>query len=157
MYKTRSGVLVLAVSVLLMLLSAWSCQAQNGPTAPMVKLSWVQSVGDTNPVAKNCVYRGSSAGVYTTPALFCSTAPVTAYTDTQVVRGTVYHYAVTAVDSNGAESAFSSDLQVTSPVINSPTGLATVLVSKLERLFELPQTRAKVFTNKSRTLTAEVR
>jgi hypothetical protein len=122
-----------------LLLMAFSCNAQNGPTPPAINLSWVQSIGSTNPIAKNCVYRGTSSLVYTLPALFCSTAPVTSYNDTAVSRGTTYFYALTAIDTKGAESAYSVELKVTSPIINSPTGLSTMLVSLLNPKLLLPK------------------
>jgi fibronectin type 3 domain-containing protein len=124
--KLRTIVLPVAL-----LAVAFSCNAQNGPTQPSVALSWTQSVGSTNPIAKNCVYRGTATGVYAKPAMFCSAAPSTAYTDTTVVRGTQYFYAVTAQDNKGAESDYSSELAVTSPKINPPTGLASGLISLL--------------------------
>ena len=138
-------------------LLAFSCNAQNGPTAPTVTLTWAQSTGDTNPISKNCVYRctGLATCSYQLPALFCSTAPIVTYKDQQVTRGTTYHYAVTAQDTNGAESAFSADLQVTSPTINAPTGLGTSLITKLEKGFPFlfPKKQTVVF-NKDRTVKA---
>lgn len=125
----------LLVAVFAALLITVGCHAQNGPTVPSVKLNYTQSTGNTNPVAKNCLYRktGVAAGTYDLPAIQCSTSPSTTFTDLAVVRGTTYHYAVTAVDTNGAESAFSADLQVTSPTINPPTGLGAALISLLKR------------------------
>ena len=114
-----------------LLLTGFSCQAQNGPTAPSITVSWIQSTGSTNALAKNCVYRGVAAGTYDLPAKFCSSTPITSWKDVAVVRGTTYHYAVTAQDVNGAESAYSADLQATSPIINAPAGLATVIISTL--------------------------
>lgn len=116
----------------LLLACLYSCHAQNGPTSPSVTLSWVQSTGNTNPIAKNCIYRGSAIGTYSLPALFCSTAPITTFKDTTVTRGSTFHYAVTAQDTLGAESAFSLDVAATPPIINAPTGLATGLVTMLE-------------------------
>lgn len=112
-----------------LLMAIYSCNAQNGPTPPSVALSWTQSVGSTKAIAKNCVYRGTITKVYALPALYCSTTPVTTYTDLTVKRGTVYFYAVTAQDVNGAESDYSQELAVTSPIINAPSGLATTLIS----------------------------
>lgn len=126
--KLRSTALPTIVTVLAL---AFSCNAQNGPTQPSVTLTWTQSTGSTNPISKNCVYRGTATGVYSLPALFCSTSPVTTYKDTTVVRGTQYFYVVTAQDTTGAESGYSNEVGAKSPVINSPTGLGVGLLGKL--------------------------
>jgi fibronectin type 3 domain-containing protein len=109
--------------VCLVFCAAYSC-GQNGPTAPAVMLTWVQS---TSPgVVANCVYRGSAAGTYTLPAIYCSTAPITSYTDTTVARGTSYHYAVTAKNST-TEGGYSNDVLAAVPTapaapdLNTPT------------------------------------
>lgn len=100
---------------------------QNGPTPPSANLSWTQGGGCT--VTANCIYRGATAGVYTLPALFCSAAPITNWPDTTLVRGTTYHYGVTA-KCGATESAYSNDITVTSPAINAPTGLNAAQVAK---------------------------
>lgn len=94
------------LSILAFSLLSISATCQNGPTKPSVSLSWAQSTATG--VTANCIYRGSAAGTYSLPALFCSTAPITSYTDTTVSPGTVYHYAVTAQVST-TESQFSND------------------------------------------------
>ena len=65
------------LTVLSVLFFSLGSTCQNGPVAPKSILSWnqVTPVG----VAYNCVYRGSTTGVYTLPALWCSTnIPITA-------------------------------------------------------------------------------
>lgn len=121
----------LVLSLFCVILACTACPAQNGPTPPSVTLHWIQAPAGTNPIAKNCVYRGTASGVYTLPALFCSTAPIISYKDLQVTRGTKYFYAVTASDSVGAESAYSAEVDATPPIINSPTGLGTTLTELL--------------------------
>lgn len=103
----------IAVITFTQLLIAFSCSAQNGPSPAnaTVTLSWSQTT-QTPPVARNCVYRGIAVGVYTLPALFCSTAPITSYVDNAVVRGNTYHYAVTSQTGtlgSIAESPYSAD------------------------------------------------
>lgn len=114
--------------VLLAIFLALPLAAQTGPTPPSATLSWAQST--TQGVTKNCVYRGAAAGAYGIPALFCSTVPITSYTDATIVRGTTYHYAVTALFNAGQESAYSNDIAVTSPLLNAPTGLNATQVAK---------------------------
>jgi fibronectin type 3 domain-containing protein len=108
------------ITLLFLLLCSLTVFAQNGPTAPTVSLNWNQSVGSDNPIAKNCIYRGLTSGVYQMPALACITAG-TSYVDKAVTRGTTYFYAVTAQDSKGAESNFSSEVSGKPPIINAPT------------------------------------
>lgn len=101
----------------------YSCHAQNGPTQPSVQLSWTQSA--TPGVTANCVYRGTATKVYTMPALFCSTAPVTTFTDNTVVRGTTYFYAVTA-QVGKIESQFSNEATAPVLLVAPPTGAGSV-------------------------------
>jgi hypothetical protein len=82
------------------------------PVAHSVALSWNASTS-TNVVGYN-VYRGTiSGGPYAqiNSALDASTND----TDTTVQSGRSYYYVVTAVDSNGAESAFSSQVPAVIP------------------------------------------
>lgn len=140
--------LVIALTALSSLfLTAFSCQAQNGPTQPSVKLTWTQST--TPGVTANCVYRGSAAGTYALPALFCSTAPITSYLDTTVVRGTTYHYAVTA-QINATEGGFSND--AVAPVPNAPappTNNSPSQITKLEKPGAVPVLNAQVIWEKA--------
>lgn len=115
--RTLKSILVFMV---VLFTASFSC-AQNGPTPPSVKLSWTQSTAPG--VTANCVYRGTTAGVYALPALFCSTLPITTYLDSTVARGTTYHYAVTAQVA-AQESNYSNDAiaivpaAITPPVLN---------------------------------------
>jgi hypothetical protein len=108
----------LLVAVFVTFTTAYSC-SQNGPTAPSVILTWVQST--TPGVTANCVYRGTVTGVYTMPALFCSTTATTTYTDLSVTRGTTYFYAVTA-QVGKSESGYSNEVKAPVPVLAPPTG-----------------------------------
>lgn len=114
-----------------LLLSAWSCHAQNGPTQHSATITYTQST-DAG-VSANCLYRGTAAGQYIIPAVLCSNSAVTSLKDTTVVEGATYHYAVTA-KVGGQESAFSADLLV-GPIPrnpSAPTGMGAIL-AKLER------------------------
>lgn len=134
--KKLSLLFVCTIGVLIT--TAYSCNAQNGPTQqgpPSATLNWTQSV--TSGITGNCVYRGSIAGTYALPAIFCSTAPITSYKDTTVVRGQTYHYAVTAQTGTGAtlaESVYSNDVTAVIPPVlvlpAAPSGLATGLIAK---------------------------
>lgn len=95
--------------------------AQNGPTPPSAALTWTQGGGCT--ITANCIYRCSGAACNPAPpAIFCSVVPITSWSDTTLLRGTVYFYAVTA-KCGGTESNYSGALQVTSPAITPPTSL----------------------------------
>ena len=111
-------------SILSLVLLSIGATCQNGPTQPYISLSWTQGTGGAT-VTSNCVYRGTAAGVYTLPAIYCSTTPITSYTDNTVVNGNTYHYAVTARAGTN-ESAYSNDAFATvtlptAPVLNTPT------------------------------------
>jgi hypothetical protein len=101
------------------------CHGQNGPTVPSVILTWTQGVAPSGvTVTANCVYRSTGTGTTPTPpAIFCSTSPITTYTDTSVTVGTVYVYAVTARGSNNTESTYSAT--VTTPAIPSNVAAPT--------------------------------
>lgn len=79
--------------------------------AHSVSLSWTAS---TSTVVGYNVYRSTiSGGPYT--MITSSAVPGTIYTDNAVQAGVTYFYVVTAVDSNGNESAFSNEASVTVP------------------------------------------
>ena len=83
----------------------------NGITPPYsVVLSWSPS---TSSVVGYNVYRGTAVGAYS--KINPSLDPDTAYTDNTVAAGTTYYYAATAVNSSGAESSYSSPIQVVIP------------------------------------------
>jgi hypothetical protein len=75
-----------------------------------VNLSWNAS---SSSVAGYNVYRGIAPGTYSkvNPTLDANTA----YTDNTVVAGTTYYYAATAVNSSGAESAYSAPVHIVVP------------------------------------------
>jgi hypothetical protein len=79
--------------------------------AHSVTLTWTAS---TSTVVGYNVYRSTvSGGPYT--LITSSTVPGTTYTDNGVQAGVTYFYVVTAVDSNGNESAFSNEASVMVP------------------------------------------
>jgi hypothetical protein len=76
-----------------------------------VALSWAPSV---SPGVDYNVYRGTiSGGPYT--RLNATVDSLTSYTDDRVSGGRKYYYVVTAVDREGLESEFSSQVSVTIP------------------------------------------
>jgi hypothetical protein len=101
---------------------SFASNASNSPTESLtgdgvappqhsVSLSWAAS---TSTVVGYNVYRGgTSGGPYTriNSALESSTN----YTDSSVQAGQTYYYVATAVDSTGAESAYSSQVQAVIP------------------------------------------
>jgi hypothetical protein len=79
--------------------------------AHSVDLLWVAS---TSTVSGYNVYRGgTSGGPYN--RINSSLDPSTNYTDNSVASGQTYYYVVTAVDSAGAESAYSNQVQAVIP------------------------------------------
>lgn len=120
---------LLLVVNLVLLTSAYSC-GQNGPSPASVSLAWTQCVPPAGaPVTINNVYRCAGTGCTPAPpALYTSTAPITAYTDTAVTRGSSYVYAVTC--TTGVESGYSNTVSaivpaqagdITPPVEKTPT------------------------------------
>jgi fibronectin type 3 domain-containing protein len=80
------------------------------PVQHSVSLSWTDSAS----VAGYNVYRGSqSTGPFVRVNSSLDTATV--YTDNSVTSGQTYFYATTAVDTRGAESAYSNVAQATIP------------------------------------------
>lgn len=121
----------IVVLPLFLLAIAFSCSGQQGPTAPSVVLKWTQSI--STGVTANCVYRGTSPGVYKLPAIFCSVLPITTYTDTTVARGQSYNYAVTA-QASAIEGAYSNDVSTPIPTApNAPTGVTPATITLLQR------------------------
>jgi hypothetical protein len=93
--------------------------ATNSPTtislsgeSHTVALSWAPST--SSGVTGYYVYRETSSNQYTklNPS---SPVPSTQYTDSTVQAATTYSYVVTAVDSNGVESSYSSPTSVSIP------------------------------------------
>jgi ribosomal protein L11 len=79
--------------------------------AHSVDLSWTAS---TSTVSGYNVYRGgTSGGPYS--KINSNLDPSTIYTDGSVASGQTYYYVVTAVDSSGAESAFSNQVPAVIP------------------------------------------
>jgi fibronectin type 3 domain-containing protein len=76
----------------------------------LVELSWNPS--STSSVVKYNVYRSSQGAG---PFDLLNSAAGSAYTDSTVQSGQTYYYAVTSVDSNGWESAYSNVAVATVP------------------------------------------
>jgi hypothetical protein len=85
--------------------------AGTAPPQHSVALSWS---ADSSTVAGYNVYRGTqTGGPYA--KLTSAPAPSTNYGDTAVTAGQTYFYVTTAVDSSGAESAHSNEVQAAIP------------------------------------------
>ncbi len=77
-------------------------------------LSWTAS-GTSGNVAYN-VYRGNHLGGESSTPLNATPINGTTYVDESVASGTTYYYVVTAVNSNGVQSAASGETEATVPV-----------------------------------------
>jgi fibronectin type 3 domain-containing protein len=91
----------------------------NTPGKITVSLTWTE----TTPGVTFNVYRGTVTGVCSgTPTPYATGVPTPAFADTNVVAGTLYFYAVSAV--KGVESACSSEAQIlVPPTPSTPTNL----------------------------------
>lgn len=78
------------------------------PVQHSVALSWDPSASS---VTGYRIYRDAGSGFLPLASVIASLT----YTDTTVVSGSTYHYAVTAVDSVGDESSFSNEATVVIP------------------------------------------
>jgi fibronectin type 3 domain-containing protein len=76
-----------------------------------VDLSWNAS-SSSNVVGYNVYRAGVSGGPYASVA---SANSGTSYVDGSVQAGQTYYYVVTAVDTNGAESVYSNQVQAVIP------------------------------------------
>ena len=92
--------------------SAAETLAGTGAAPPQhsVDLSW----NDTSTVMGYNVYRGSQSGGPYTKINSALDASAT-YTDNSVQAGQIYYYVTTAVDSSGAESGYSNQIQASVP------------------------------------------
>jgi hypothetical protein len=89
----------------------------------------------------------TAGGPYTTIA---TNVPGTSYIDNTVTNGTTYYYVVTAVDSNGNESANSNEASATPVATQVPTGQALLRVTMIdssEREYRLPIAAIDGFIN----------
>ncbi|MHB8524802.1 MAG: hypothetical protein ACYDD2_01415 [Candidatus Acidiferrales bacterium] len=78
----------------------------------MVDLSWTAS---TSVVVGYNIYRGTTNNGSYPVKLNGSPVPGVTFTDTNVLANQTYYYVVTAVDSNGVESAYSNQASATIP------------------------------------------
>lgn len=99
--------IVIALSI-----AAWATVGQHS-----ILLSWSESDGT---VVKYNIYRGNATGVCNGSPTPYATSTTKSYTDTAVVNGTTYVYAVSALNSAGGESACSAEAQVTVPSSPQP-------------------------------------
>jgi hypothetical protein len=83
----------------------------SAPAQHSVVLSWSPS---TSSVAGYFIYRGDGLNG-TLSKLITSIISTTNFTDSTVVSGQAYNYAVTSVDSNNVESTYSNQTSVTIP------------------------------------------
>ena len=79
------------------------------PVPHSVALSWDSS---PTPVTGYRVYRDHGSGLLPVTSILADLS----FTDSAVVSGTTYHYAVTAVDANGDESPFSNEATAVIPL-----------------------------------------
>jgi Cep192 domain 4/Abnormal spindle-like microcephaly-assoc'd, ASPM-SPD-2-Hydin len=99
--------------------------APNGPTvqsltgtgtAPpihSVALSWKASTSPN--ISSYNIYRSTTSGSFSPPAIASVSAPTITYTDNSVTDGLTYYYAITAVNSSNQESAYSAQASATIP------------------------------------------
>jgi Abnormal spindle-like microcephaly-assoc'd, ASPM-SPD-2-Hydin len=83
----------------------------NTPAQHSVALHWNPS---TSAVVGYFVYRGDGLNGALS-RLIASTTPATNYSDSTVVSGQSYNYAVTSMDSNNVESTYSNQVSLTVP------------------------------------------
>jgi fibronectin type 3 domain-containing protein len=96
---------------------SWSV---NATAQHSVSLTWTQTL---DPVALNCVFKAATAGGENLKQpLFCSTSPITTYTDSAVAAGDSWFYVVTAVSAKGISSKASNEINAVIPLL-PPTGL----------------------------------
>ena len=78
------------------------------PAVGQIELAWTAN-DESDPVAGYNIYRNTTGGVTIGTPLNGALLPTPAFTDSAVALGTTYHYAVTAVDASGNESALSGE------------------------------------------------
>jgi fibronectin type 3 domain-containing protein len=78
-----------------------------------VILSWAASA--SSGVVGYNVYRGTASGGESTTPLNTTVISGTGYTDASVTAGATYYYVVTAVASDGVQSAASNETKATVP------------------------------------------
>jgi hypothetical protein len=87
--------------------------AGTAPPVHSVALSWTPSSSPN--IASYNVYRSTTSGSFSPPAIGSVSAPTTTYTDTTVTDGVTYYYATTAVNSSNQESAYSNQATAVIP------------------------------------------
>ena len=106
--------LICALAIIAVAIVAHSA-GPNNPT-PSVTLAWDPSPG-TNAVAYYNIYYGPTSRTYTNTA-FAGTN--TTITISNLVRGSTYYFAATAVGTNNLESEYSSEVSCTIPAPPPP-------------------------------------
>lgn len=109
--------------VFLTLSAAALGQQGNGPTQHFAIQSWTNPTGT---LTGNCVYRSQAAGGPYGPAIFCSTVPITTYTDFTVLTGQTYYFVVTAYTAGPPfeEGLYSNEVKEVIPLAPAATGLS---------------------------------
>jgi hypothetical protein len=83
------------------------------PPIHSVALSWKASTSPN--INSYNIYRSTTSGSFSPPAIASVSAPTTTYTDNSVTDGLTYYYAITAVNSSNQESAYSAQASATIP------------------------------------------
>ncbi|MBE0602815.1 MAG: hypothetical protein IH611_04180 [Deltaproteobacteria bacterium] len=106
--------------VLLMVSFAAGCGGESGTTADTPSnleatnyLGYVILDWDSSDNAESyIVYRSTSSGDVSSKTIWASSLTATAFMDISASSGTTYYYQVTAVDSDGDESAGSTEVGI---------------------------------------------
>jgi fibronectin type 3 domain-containing protein len=139
MQAIRPQAKVIGTFLLTVLLGGCSTSAPNAPAGLTVSSDVSRNTLTWNPVS-GCVYniyRGTATGSET--ALY-STDDTTLVDTPPVSSATSYYYYVTAVDSDGYESAASNEVSVTPPVL----GLGAVSPSSVSLTWGMPSSASAV-------------
>jgi predicted phage tail protein len=89
------------------------------PGKSKVTLAWAPPASGGSPITGYIIYKGTSPGGETGPAVNASPVTATSYTVTGLVNGTTYYFKVFAVNAVGQGP--SSEAPVTLPLIAPPT------------------------------------
>lgn len=98
--------------------------APNNPLLGTVTVAWDPSPG-TNVIARYNIYYGVGSREYTNVV---SAGTSTTLTISNLVRGAIYYFAATAVDTFGLESDFSTEVSCTIPAPPQPPGMRPLVI-----------------------------